>query len=124
MRRVLRSGLLGAVPGAVIIGIPAILLAFGVITSDQSQIGFMGIPLLFLGLLIGMLIGASNAGSSPRVLAGMGIGLVAGVALGVALTPLFPGAWLIFGPLSILAGGAAGAWRHEHRPPPPPVIQH
>ncbi len=123
MRRVLTSGLLGALPGALIIGASAILLSTGVITSDQSQFGFMGVPLLFFGLLIGMLIGAAASGSSLGVGVGMGCGLVVGVAMGPAFGPMFPGAWLLLGPMAILAGGAAGAWRHDHRTPPP-AAQH
>jgi hypothetical protein len=124
MRRVLIGGLLGAAPGALLLGVVGILYATDVITSDQSQIGFVGIPLLFFGLLIGLLAGAGAAGNTSSVLAWMGIGFVAGVALSIALVGVVAGGWLILVPLLMLGGGVLGAWRHEHRAPPPSAIPH
>lgn len=58
------------------------------ISSDASQIGFVGIPLLFIGVIVGLLIGASKTDYSGRVmlgaLAGFFVGLAGGVALDVA----------------------------------------
>ena len=124
MRRVLKGGLLGAAPGALLIAVVAILHATEVITSDQSQIGFLGVPLLFFGLLIGMLGAAAAERSTPAVLAWMGIGLVAGIAFGAALTQVIVGGWLILVPLFIFGGGVLGAWRHENRHPPPAATSH
>jgi hypothetical protein len=123
MRRVMISGIWGALPGAAIIGIAALLHSMNVITSDQSQIAFIGVPLLALGLPIGLLSGAAAAGSSQAVLSGMGVGLAAGVALAMALTASFPGAWLVVVPAFMMAGAMVGAWRHDHRAPPPPLAQ-
>ena len=124
MRRVLRGGLLGALPGALLIGIVVALHSLEVITSDQSQVGFIGVPLLFFGLLIGMLAGAATAGNTASVLAWMGIGLLAGIGLGVVLARVMVGGWLILMPLLILGGGVYGAWRHENRTSPPSAITH
>lgn len=124
MRRVLLGGFWGALPGAVIIAAAALLHSLGVITSDQSQVAFIGVPLLALGLPIGLLSGAAAAGNSPSVLSGMAVGLAAGVALALALTNVFAGAWLVVVPALLMAGAAFGAWRHDQRPPPPPLAQH
>ena len=106
------------------IAVVGILHSLGAITSDQSQIGFLGVPVLFFGLLIGMLAGAAAAGNTSAVLAWMGIGLIGGIALGAALTPVMPGSWLIAVPLLILGGGVFGAWRHEHNSPRSTAIPH
>ncbi len=124
MRRVLKGGLWGGAPGALLIAAVGILHSLDVITSDQSQIGFLGVPLLFFGLLIGMFAGASGAGSAPAVLAWMGIGLIVGIAVGTVLAGVFVGSWLVLVPLFILGGGVFGAWRHEHHSPPPSAIPH
>ena len=124
MRRVLKGGLLGALPGVLVVGVFGTLQATGVITADQSQAGFIGIPLLFFGLLIGLVAGASAAECTSSVLLWMGIGFVAGVALSVALGRVVVGSWLMLVPLFMLGGGVLGAWRHEHRAPPPSVIPH
>ena len=124
MRRVLLGGLWGALPGAAIIAVAALLHSLGVITADQSQVAFIGVPLLALGLPIGLLSGAAAAGNSQSVLSGMGVGLAGGVALAMALTGVFPGAWLVVVPALLMAGAALGAWRHDQQPPPPPLAQH
>ena len=124
MRRVLIGGLLGAAPGALLLGVVGILHATDVITSDQSQIGFAGIPLLFFGLLIGLLAGAAAAGNTSSVLAWMGIGFVVGIAVSVAFSQLLAAGWLVVVPLLMLGGGVLGAWRHEHHAPPRSAIPH
>lgn len=124
MRRVLKGGLLGALPGVLVVGVFGTLYATGVITADQSQGGFIGIPLLFFGLLIGLIAGASAAECTSSVLAWMGIGFVAGVALSMALARVVVGSWLLFVPLFMLSGGVLGAWRHEHRAPPSSIVPH
>ena len=124
MRRVLIGGLLGAAPGVLLIAVVGILYETDVITSDQSQIGFVGIPLLFFGLLIGLTAGAAASGATSSVLAWMAVGFAAGVALSVVLGRAAVGSWLILVPLFMLGGGVLGAWRHEHRSPPPSAIPH
>ena len=55
--RVALGALAGVLPGVLLMVIPVALASMGVITSDQSQIGFLGIPLSLLGLLVGVLLG-------------------------------------------------------------------
>lgn len=124
MRRVLKGGLLGALPGVLIVGVFGTLYATGVITADQSQGGFIGIPLLFFGLLIGLIAGASAAECTSSVLLWMGIGFVIGVASSVALGRFLVVSWLLLVPLFMLGGGVLGAWRHEHRASPSSIIPH
>lgn len=124
MRRVLYGGLLGALPGALLIGVVVVLHTLDVITADQSQIGFIGVPLLFIGVLLGTAVGAAATGSTSEVLAWMGIGLLVGIALSSVLMRVVAGGWLMFVPLLMLGGGVFGAWRHENHTPHPPAIQH
>lgn len=74
--RVLLGGLVGLVPGALLMVVPVLLASTDVITSDQSQIGFLGMPLALLGLLVGALLGGltgrprpddAQAGEQPEV---------------------------------------------------------
>lgn len=123
MRRVLRGGVIGGLPGFLIAFVPLLLHEMDVITSDQSQIGFIGVPLLFLGILFGLLWGASAAGHTGKVMLGAFAGFVASVvgsllleaaleAAGFGPVPLV----MLFVPLGMLAGGVFGAWWGEHHP--------
>lgn len=62
-RRALVGGLVGMAPGALVLVIPILLHELGVITSDQSQVGFLGIVLVPAGLVAGSVVGALT--SSP-----------------------------------------------------------
>jgi hypothetical protein len=62
LARVLTGALIGALPGVLIMVVPLLLSEMGLITSDQSQIGFIGFPLAPLGLVVGLAIGASTTG--------------------------------------------------------------
>ena len=125
MRRVLGWGLVGALPGALIVGGAFVLESLDVITSDQSQIAFLGVPILFIGLLVGMLAPAVRHGIGGQVVAGMGLGLVAGIAAFMAMTAISAGFWLWLVPAMILAGGVVGAWwADHHRPPGGTALQH
>ena len=128
MRRVLRGGAFGALPGVLLMVVPLTLYSFDVITSVQSQIGFLGIPLLFLGALIGILTGASGTRHAGKVGLGAVTGFVAGLAAGVLIDLALSaagtgvgGTWLFLAPAGMIAGGAYGAYRGEHtlmsRPP-------
>lgn len=117
MRRVIRYGLIGIAPGALVIVTAVVLHTLGVITADESQIGFIGIPVMFLGLLAGVLSAAMVEELVGGVMAGMGLGVVAGIVLGAALVSVLPAAWLVTAPCGILGGAVFGARRAEHRRP-------
>lgn len=118
MRRVLIGGLAGAAPGALIIGGAFLLASLDVITSDQSQIAFLGIPFLAIGLLVGLLAPAVRQGIGGQVVAGMGLGLAAGIAATIAMTTVSPGFWLWLVPVTMLGGAVVGAWWAEHHSHP------
>jgi uncharacterized membrane protein YccC len=105
MRKVLLGGTIGALPGATIILVTALLHETGLITSDQSQIAFIGVPILFAGVLVGTL-----SGGAGRTALGVATGFVVGMTVGMLLTPAtFPGLWLITTPAAMIAGGALAA---------------
>ena len=116
-RRTVIGALVGAAPGALLVLVPLVLHALGVITADQSQIGFAGVPLLLIGLVAGALA-RGPAGRGGFVAAGLGAGFVAGAVGGVVVTELLrdagyvvPGIWVVAVPLLMIAGAALGARR-------------
>ena len=127
MRRVFLGGLIGALPGLLIALVPLVMTSLDVITSDQSQIGFIGVPLIFLGVLVGTSIGARGSTHPGKVMLGVGIGFVVGLAGGIALnvaTPV-PLVSLVLAPAAMIGGGVVGAWLDEHSNPPQlPATQH
>ena len=123
MRRIAWAGAIGALPGLLIALVPLGLHGLGLISSDQSQIGFIGVPVLFLGLVVGVLAAASETSYSGIV----AIGLVAGLLLGVVATVVVgtvlrvaglpsSGVWLVVVPVSLIAGAAAAARHVDRRP--------
>ena len=120
MRRVFLGGLIGALPGLLVALVPLVLASLDVITSDESQIGFIGVPLVFVGAVVGTLIGARGSSHPGKVMLGVGIGFVVGLAGGIALnlTTSVPLAWLFLVPAATIGGGVLGAWRDEHTNPP------
>ena len=64
LARVLTGALLGALPGMLLLGVPLLLSETGLITADQSQVGFLGLPLVLLGMIVGTVIGAAVPGHS------------------------------------------------------------
>lgn len=62
LARVLAGALIGVLPGVLIMLVPLLLSELGLITADQSQVGFLGLPLVPLGLLVGLVVGASTTG--------------------------------------------------------------
>jgi hypothetical protein len=44
MRRIIVGGLIGGLPGMLIAQVPVLLHQAGIITADQSQLGFVGVP--------------------------------------------------------------------------------
>ena len=120
MRKVLLGGVMGGLPGFLLALVPLLLHDLGVITSDQSQIGFMGIPLLFLGIIFGTLAAASNTPYAPKVRFGVGAGLVVGIAGGGAIDAVMSavgltiaGIWFFLTPVAMIGGGVLGAWWGE-----------
>jgi len=127
MRRVFLGGMIGALPGLLIALVPLVLTSLDVITSDQSQIGFIGVPLIFFGVLVGTLIGTRGSTHPGKVMLGVGIGFVVGLAGGIALNAAtaVPLVWLFLTPAAMIGGGVLGASRVEHTIPPQlPAAQH
>ena len=61
VKRSVVGGLIGILPGALVMGVPIVLHAMDVITSDQSQVGFLGLFFIPVGLIAGAVIGALTA---------------------------------------------------------------
>lgn len=117
--RVVRGGVLGGLPGLLLIGVPALLAALDLITADQSQIGFLGLPLMVAGILAGTALAAGRDHSAAAV-AGVGAGLILGIIVGgvLAANAVLPGLWVVLVPVAMIAGGAVGAsraGRHDRR---------
>lgn len=132
MHKVLLGGVIGALPGLLLSLGPLVLESFDVITPDQSQIGFMGVPLLFVGVLLGTWIGASESTHPGKVMLGVGIGFVVGLAGGVVINSMLRAAgvsvslvWIFVTPAAMIGGGVLEARRSEHTSPPQlPAAQH
>ena len=111
MRRVLLGGIAGAVPGLVVALVPLVLASLDVITSDESQIGFIGVPLIFIGVFFGTWVGARSSSHPGKVMLGVGIGFLVGVVGGIVISgvastgPL----WLVLAPAAMILGGALAA---------------
>jgi hypothetical protein len=112
-RRVARGGSLGALPGLLLAVVPLVLVDLGVLSADQAQIGFIGVPLLVIGTLAGVVAGAVDTGCTGTVLVGAGVGFVVGVAAGMlagvglhAVGAGFGGVWLVTTPLAMITGAA------------------
>lgn len=129
LRRVVLGGVIGGLPGLLIILVPLSMHELGLITSDQSQIGFVGVPLLFVGIAGGTLLGVSETDLTISVLLGLTLGFVIGVAAGVAVDAALAaagvdiaGIWLFLAAATMIAGAGLGVWWGERRrkvPPPP-----
>ena len=132
MRKVFLGGALGGLPGLAISVVPLVLLESDVITSDQSQIGFVGIPLMFLGVFFGAMFGAHGLAHPGKVMLGLGVGFVGGLTVGIgADTALYaagvtvPVLFLILPLVAMIGGAVVGAWWDEHSTPPHrPMAQH
>jgi hypothetical protein len=116
VRRMLLGGVIGGLPGMLLVTVPLALHELDVITSDQSQIGFLGVPLLFLGIPMGLLLSSPGRPQTGRVMRGVVVGGILGIAaaviLGAALSSAgvaLPLLWLILGPAGMIAGGVIEA---------------
>ena len=124
MRRVATGGVLGALPGMLIVLIPLVLHEFGVITADQSQIGFIGVPLLFIGTIVGTLMAASDSGCTGAAILGVVGGFVAGLTAAVLIQTALraagaglPVMWLFGTPIGMISGAALGVHLGARRSP-------
>lgn len=127
MRRVALGGVAGGLPGVLIVFVPLLLHGAGLITSDQSQVGFIGIPVAFTGAFIGGLGGAAGTPLAGRVALGLILGLGGGIAGGVGLTLVLrsagvsvPGLWLFLALPAMIAGGVIAAWSGPRAGTAPP----
>ncbi len=110
MRKMLLRATIGAIPGLLLVVVPVLLHAAGAITSDQSQLAFTGLPLLFLGILIGVLSAAAEIGRGGRAAIGMLVGFIVGLVVGLALSAAVgPVLWLLTTPTAMIAGGVIAA---------------
>ena len=123
-RRVLLGCVIGALPGVLFGLVPLVLESFDVITSDQSQIGFIGVPLLFVGVLLGTWIGASESAHPARMTLGVGIGFVLGLSAGIAINSILRAAgvsaslvWIFLTPTAMTGWRSSGSLAERpHRP--------
>ena len=115
MRRVLIGGVLGGAPGVVIMALGFELVATGVTDLTEAQIGVIGLPMLFLGMIVGMMIGGSFTMDLGMLTCGMSLGFLVGGVLALVIDMAVPGAWRAVMPVSVLAGGTAGAWWCERQ---------
>ncbi len=113
------GAVLGGIPGLVVLLLPILLAELGVISSDQSQVGFLGVPILFLGILVGALGAAARVNSSGAVGLGVALGFGAGLVVGLLLQTgldavglTVPAAWLFVAACAMVAGAALGARVH------------
>jgi Ca2+/H+ antiporter len=108
MRKVLLRGTIGAIPGLLVALVPLVLHEFDVISSDQSQIGFVGVPILFVGVVIGVVGAAAETDRTGSAALGLAAGFAIGLAVGLALASvLAPLIWLFTTPAAMIVGGAA-----------------
>lgn len=111
MRGIVKGGVLGALPGLLLCVVPLLLADVDLISGDQAQIGFVGLPILIIGTLLGTSTAASDTGCAGAVLlgnaagfvVGLGVGLLIDVGLRAAGVGLF-GVWLFLTPLGMIAG--------------------
>lgn len=104
-RRVARGAVLGALPGLAVAVVPVVLHQLGLISSDQSQIGFVGVPLVIIGTIVGIAVAAPSGGTAVVMLgciAGFAVGLAIGAAVAVAVG--VPGIWLAIALLGMITG--------------------
>jgi hypothetical protein len=118
--RVVRYATIGALPGLLLAVVPLLLHGVGAISSDQSQIGFLGLPVLVVGTVVGAVTAAAGAGSSGAALLGGGAGFVIGTIAGVLVATAtgLPGVWLFTTTLGMIAGAALATRMHrrgDHR---------
>lgn len=115
MRRVLIGGVLGGVLGATVMIVGFELTATGVANFTEAQVGVVGLPMLFLGMIVGMMIGGAFRLDLGMIMCGTSLGFLLGGLLALAINTFVPGAWRAIMPVAVLAGGTAGAWWCERQ---------
>ena len=65
--------------------VPIALHELDVISSDAAQIGFLGVPLVVIGAVVGALHGATEVGCGDVAVPPAGLGFVVGVIAGGVL---------------------------------------
>lgn len=122
LRRIAIGGALGALPGALVAVVPLLLHELGAITSDQSQIGFIGLPLFVIGTLIGIATAASDSGFVGTALLGAGAGFFVGLATGLLIIAGLrtvgaevAGIWLFLTPFGMIGGAALACYLRLRR---------
>jgi hypothetical protein len=116
-RRVARGAAFGALPGLAIAVVPLLLHQFGVISSDQSQIGFIGLPILIVGTLVGTVVATSGSEGAAVAVLGCVAGFAVGLAVGasVAVATGVPGVWLALVPLGMMIGATFATFLRGRR---------
>ncbi|MEN8235583.1 MAG: hypothetical protein ABFR89_11765 [Actinomycetota bacterium] len=143
-RRLLHAGI-----GAILGMLPALLFMFGVViagtifnwSGDTMQVGFVGLPFVPLGLIVGAVVGyqwvprksaeesvlaaEEGTGEAPvaprnRVFTGVAAGVLVGAFLVLVDSFVgFTGGRLVFGPLILIISGAIGGWWGSRHSAPP-----
>lgn len=117
MRNVIRSGLVGAVPGLLLLAVSVAVEAW-VESGGGIGFGLVGMLLLWVGVFLGMLRAATRVEYGGRLLLGVGCGFVVGLVGGMALVagdvaPTGP-LWVLLVPVGMFTGGLLVAWLVEH----------
>lgn len=60
IRRSLSAGLIGLTPGLVLVVVPLMLLELGLGAPDLGDLIYLGLPMLVLGLIVGVAFGATH----------------------------------------------------------------
>ena len=113
IRRVATGGGLGALPGLLIAVVPPLLHDIAVVSSDQAQIGFVGVPLLIIGTFAGTAIAAADRGCGTAALLGSGVGYIVGISIGVMVGTVvvgLAGSWLFVTPIGMIGGAALATY--------------
>jgi len=116
-RRVARGAAIGALPGLAFLVVPLVLHEVGAISSDQSQIGFIGLPIMVIGTLLGTAIAASGDGGTAVAMSGCVAGFAVGIAVGaaVAVATGIPGVFLALATLGMITGATLATYLRGRR---------
>ena len=116
-RRVARGAAIGALPGLAIAIVPLLLHQLGAISSDQSQIGFVGLPILIVGTLVGTVVAASGSEETAVAVLGGIAGFAVGLAVGASVAVLMgvPVVWLALVPLGMIIGATLATYLRGRR---------